>query len=117
MDAPAAPLAAVVEPPKKQRKVVLSGLLGIRVKKEATSPAPVVARDELNEYLRRTRTCLTRTHEDILKWWCGREGRWPALAKMVKQYRRRQNPDSRTTQHRRTPSATKVVKLGKQKVV
>ena len=24
--------------------------------------------------------------EDILKWWCGREGKWPALAKMVKQY-------------------------------
>ena len=29
---------------------------------------------------------------------------------------RRQNPDSRTMQHRRTPSATTVVKLGKQKV-
>ena len=24
--------------------------------------------------------------EDILKWWSGREGKWPALAKMVKQY-------------------------------
>ena len=55
-EAPAAAVAAVApaavaEPPKKQRKVVLSGLLGIRVKKEATSPAPVVARDELDEYL------------------------------------------------------------------
>ena len=56
----------------------------MRVKNEATSPAPVVARDELDQYLEDSG--VPDPDENILKWWAGREGKWPALAKMVKQY-------------------------------
>ena len=45
-----------------------------------------------------------------------RRARHAAARKTTMAARRRQDPDSSTTQHRRTPSATKVVKLGKQKV-
>ena len=44
----------------------------------------IEAKDELEQYLEDTD--VPDCDEDILKWWCGREGKWPALAKMVKQY-------------------------------
>lgn len=80
---PAAPAAAPA--PTKQRKVFLSSLLGARVKKEEAAPAVVVVvRDELYQYLEDTD--VPNCDEDILKWWRAREAKWPALAKMVKQY-------------------------------
>ena len=44
----------------------------------------VVVRDELDQYLEDTD--VPNCDEDILKWWHAREAKWPALAKMVKQY-------------------------------
>ena len=78
------------EPPKKQRKVSLSGLLG-KAKKETVeeeAPAPVV--DELEQYL--AEPAETDMDIDVLKYWAAKEKGtdkekgWPALAKMVKQY-------------------------------
>ena len=43
-----------------------------------------VVRDELDEYLEDTD--VPDCDIDILKWWRAREEKWPALAKMVKQY-------------------------------
>ena len=79
------PAAADAAPaPKKQRKVFLSGLLGARVKKEEAAPAVAVVRDELEQYLEDAD--VPGCDIDILKWWRAREEKWPALAKMVKQY-------------------------------
>ena len=41
-------------------------------------------RDELEQYLEDAD--VPGCYEDILKWWRAREAKWPALAKMVKQY-------------------------------
>ena len=43
-----------------------------------------VVRDELEQYLEDTD--VPGCDKDILKWWRAREAKWPALAKMVKQY-------------------------------
>jgi hypothetical protein len=43
-----------------------------------------VVRDELEQYLEDAD--VPGCDEDILKWWRAREAKWPALAKMVKQY-------------------------------
>jgi hypothetical protein len=73
------------EPPKKSRKVSLAGLLGGRVKKEAASPAaPAPLLDELEQYLADTEE--SSLDVKVLSWWQAKESKWPALAKMVKQY-------------------------------
>ena len=56
------------------------------IKKEVAAPPLIDAKDELEQYLEDSD--VPDLDEDILKWWCGREGKckWPALAKMVKQY-------------------------------
>jgi hypothetical protein len=85
----AVPLAAEpgtsAEPaPKKQRKVTLGGLLGGRVKKEAAAPMAKPELDELEEYLAGPEE--TDLEVNVLVWWQAKESKWPALAKMVKQY-------------------------------
>jgi hypothetical protein len=72
------------EPPKKHRKVSLCGLLGGRIKKEASPAAPAAVRDELDQYLEEP--VETDLDVDVLAWWKAKESKWPALAKMVKQY-------------------------------
>ena len=78
------PVVATVEPPKKQRKVSLGGLLGGRVKKEAVmegdSPA-APALDELDKYLADAEE--PELDVNVLDWWKAKENLWPNLAKMV----------------------------------
>ena len=82
--------ATTVEPPAepllKKRKVSLGGLLAGRMKKEAASPAApkAPACDELEEYLKEPEE--TDLELKVLDWWKVKESKWPALAKMVKQY-------------------------------
>ena len=79
--APAPPDKAM--PLTKKRKVSLGSLLGGRVKKEvATLTVPKL--DELEQYLADPEE--PDLDDDVLKWWRAKESRWPALAKMVKQY-------------------------------
>ena len=79
--APAPPDKAM--PLTKKRKVSLGSLLGGRVKKEvATLTVPEL--DELEQYLADPEE--PDLDDDVLKWWRAKESRWPALAKMVKQY-------------------------------
>ena len=79
----AAPVAADTQPTKK-RKVFLGGLLAKHIKKEDAPSKQPKERDELEEYLEDLEE--PELDEDILKWWKAKESRWPALAKMVKQY-------------------------------
>lgn len=56
----------------------------IKTEPSADAATAKAERDELEEY-------LAEPEEDdldmkVLKWWQAREGRWPNLAKMVKQY-------------------------------
>ena len=69
--------------PTKKRKVNLSSLLG-KVKKEKTDDAPTRVLDELEQYLADPEE--PDTEVDVLAWWKAKETKWPALAKMVKQY-------------------------------
>ena len=66
-----------------QRKVSLSNLLG-KVKKEKKDDAPTPEIDELEQYLADPEE--PDTEVDVLAWWKAKETKWPALAKMVKQY-------------------------------
>ena len=68
----------------KKRKVTLGGLLVGRIKKEADAPQPKPVLDELEEYLAEPEE--TDLDMKVLKWWEAKEPKWPALAKMVKQY-------------------------------
>ena len=81
-----APVVAIVEPPKKQRKVSLGGLLGGRVKKEAVAAdsSPSATLDELDKYLADSEE--PDLDIKVLDWWKAKESQWPNLAKMVKQY-------------------------------
>ena len=72
-----------MEPPTKKRKVSLSSLLG-KVKKEKTVDEPTPVLDELEQYLADPEE--PDTEVDVLTWWKAKETKWPALAKMVKQY-------------------------------
>ena len=81
---PTPDICLMVEPPKKQRKVTLGGLLGGRVKKEPAAPAPKPEQDALEEYLLEPEE--TDLDLNVLVWWQAKETKWPALAKMVKQY-------------------------------
>ena len=78
------PGTSAKEPPKKQRKVSLGGLLGGRIKKEATATPEKPELDELEEYLAEPEE--TDLEIKVLAWWQAKESKWPALAKMVKQY-------------------------------
>ena len=62
--------------------MTLAGLLG-KVKKEKTQEAPGQL-DELEQYLAEPEE--QDMGVDVLAWWKARESKWPALAKMVKQY-------------------------------
>ena len=54
------------------------------MKKEASPAAPTPELDELEEYLKVPQE--TDLDVDVLAWWQDKESKWPALAKMVKQY-------------------------------
>ena len=77
--------SAPAESLTKKRKVTLGGMLKKMKAEPAADAATAKAeRDELEEYL------AEPEEEDldmkVLKWRQAREGRWPNLAKMVKQY-------------------------------
>ena len=67
----------------KKRKVSLTTLLGTKIKKEVATPtAPEL--DELEQYLADPED--PDIEVKVLAWWKAKESKWPALAKMVKQY-------------------------------
>jgi hypothetical protein len=72
------------EPAKKHRKVSLGGLLGGSIKKEASPAPPATLLDELEQYLADPEE--PSIDVKVLAWWKAKESKWPALAKMVKQY-------------------------------
>ena len=78
-----APAESPAEPPTKKRKVSLGGLLG-KVKKEKRDDEPRPEIDELEQYLADSEE--PDIEVDVLAWWKAKESKWPALAKMVKQY-------------------------------
>ena len=78
-----APAESPAEPPTKKRKVSLGGLLG-KVKKEKRDDEPRPEIDELEQYLADSQE--PDIEVDVLAWWKAKESKWPALAKMVKQY-------------------------------
>ena len=78
-----APAESPAEPPTKKRKVSLGGLLG-KVKKEKKDDEPTPEIDELEQYLADSEE--PDIEVDVLAWWKAKESKWPALAKMVKQY-------------------------------
>ena len=55
----------------------------VKTESPSTSATPPV-RDELDEYLAEPQE--SDLNLNVLVWWHAREGRWPNLAKMVKQY-------------------------------
>ena len=61
----------------------LGGLLG-KVKKEQRDDEPRPEIDELEQYLADSEE--PDIEVDVLAWWKAKESKWPALAKMVKQY-------------------------------
>ena len=69
---------------KKSHKVTLSGLLGKRPAAASARVAPSPLVDELQEYL--DPPPEDDTELPVLEWWGCRAGRWPNLAKMVRQY-------------------------------
>ena len=66
----------------KYRKVSLGGLLP--VKKEPQAKQVVIEVDQLEQYLNGPEE--DDFDIDVLAWWKAKETKWPALAKMVKQY-------------------------------
>ena len=68
---------------RANHKVSLSGLLGRRPRLGSSAEASTVS-DELDEYLR------SPPEDDadlnVLAWWASKAGRWPHLAKMVRQF-------------------------------
>lgn len=78
---PLVPIAEI----KASKKVSLSGLLGKRPVATTARPEVVALQlDELDEYLKAPRE--DDTDLPVLQWWACRAGRWPNLAKMVRQY-------------------------------
>ena len=67
----------------KKRKVSLTTLLGTKIKKEVATPTTHEL-DELEQYLADPEE--PDIEVDVLAWWKAKESKWPALAKMVKQY-------------------------------